>query len=79
MNFRDITLASFKQMQNFLSLILLFLFFASEALAQASKPSSITELATYAGTDREQLLYAGAKSKARSRGTRRSPAIPTKP
>src|SRR6266536_1139428 len=42
--------------------ILLFLFFSTYAWAQAPKPASITELATYTGADREQLLYAGAKS-----------------
>jgi ABC-type Fe3+ transport system substrate-binding protein len=40
----------------------LFLLFATYAWAQSPKPASITELATYTGADREQLLYAGAKS-----------------
>jgi ABC-type glycerol-3-phosphate transport system substrate-binding protein len=30
--------------------------------AQARKPPTIAELAAYSGKDREQLLYAGAKS-----------------
>ena len=40
----------------------LFLLFSSHAWAQSSKPKSIAELAIYTGSDREQLLYAGAKS-----------------
>ena len=41
----------------------LFLLFSSYAWAQSSpKPKSITELAIYTGSDREPLLYAGAKS-----------------
>jgi hypothetical protein len=40
----------------------LFLLFSTFAWAQSPKPTSITELATYTGADREQLLYAGAKS-----------------
>ena len=39
---------------------------------------TITEIATYSGADREQLLYSGAKSEASSLGTHRSPANPTK-
>lgn len=34
----------------------------SQAWAQAKKPASIAELAPYLGADREQVLYAGAKS-----------------
>jgi hypothetical protein len=40
----------------------LFLLVSSHAWARFLKPTSITELATYTGADREQLLYAGAKS-----------------
>ena len=40
----------------------LFLLFSSYAWAQSPKPKSIAELAIYTGSDREQLLYAGAKS-----------------
>jgi iron(III) transport system substrate-binding protein len=40
----------------------LFLLLSNYTWAQSSKPASITELATYTGADREQLLYAGAKS-----------------
>jgi hypothetical protein len=43
-------------------IVLLFLLFSTYAWAQSPKPTSIAELATYAGADREQLLYAGAKS-----------------
>jgi iron(III) transport system substrate-binding protein len=35
---------------------------ASPTWAQAKKPASIAELASYLGADREQILYAGAKS-----------------
>jgi ABC-type Fe3+ transport system substrate-binding protein len=45
-------------------IVLLFLLIASSASAQPAKPASITELATYTGADREQVLYAGAKSEA---------------
>jgi hypothetical protein len=34
----------------------------SEAWVQGRKPMTITEIATYSGADREQLLYSGAKS-----------------
>ena len=47
-----------KQIAQILWLFLLF----SYASAQSPKPTSITELAIYTGSDREQLLYAGAKS-----------------
>ena len=46
----------------FTLILSLFLLFSSHAWAQASKPKSIAELAIYTGSDREQLLYAGAKS-----------------
>src|SRR5262247_1909053 len=46
--------------KNFIILTLLLL--ASGASAQARKPGSIGELASYRGADREQLLYAGAKT-----------------
>ena len=36
--------------------------FSDSALAQSKKPSSLAELAAYAGADREQILLAGAKS-----------------
>lgn len=35
---------------------------ASPASAQPRKPSTIVELAVYRGPDREQILYAGAKT-----------------
>src|SRR6266550_5096240 len=48
-----------KLITQILSLLLLF---STYAWAQSLKRTSITELATYTGADREQLLYAGAKS-----------------
>ena len=48
-----------KQVILLLSLVLLFPF---EAWTQVRKPHSIAELAVYSGPDREQLLYAGAKT-----------------
>jgi len=45
------------------AIIILVLFLSPlEGWTQTRKPSSITELAAYMGADREQLLYAGAKS-----------------
>ena len=41
------------------------LLFFSDGWAQPRKPSSISELATYRGADREAILYAGAKSEGR--------------
>lgn len=43
-------------------LLLLCLLFPAELFAQARKPATIAELVTYNGKDREQMLYAGAKS-----------------
>jgi hypothetical protein len=34
----------------------------SQLIAQARKPATISEISTYMGADREQLLYTGAKS-----------------
>jgi iron(III) transport system substrate-binding protein len=45
-----------------LILFLLCLLFPAESFAQARKPTTIAELVTYNGKDREQMLYAGAKS-----------------
>ena len=46
-----------------LDLVLCLLFLLpSEAWLQGRKPMTITEIATYSGPDREQLLYSGAKS-----------------
>jgi iron(III) transport system substrate-binding protein len=42
--------------------ILVIFLFTAEAFAQARKPTTISELVTYNGKDREQVLYAGAKS-----------------
>ena len=45
------------------AIIILVLFLSPlEGWTQTRKPSSITELAAYMGADREQLLYAGAKT-----------------
>ena len=38
------------------------LFTHSEVLAQARKLATVSEISTHMGADREQLLYAGAKS-----------------
>ncbi len=43
-------------------LLILALQLPTQALAQTAKPMTISELATYAGRDREALLYAGAKN-----------------
>ena len=48
-----------------LRVFVLFVFsvlFPSQLFAQARKPMTISELVTYNGRDREQVLYAGAKS-----------------
>jgi iron(III) transport system substrate-binding protein len=49
-------------MKKFRLTVLLFLLLSTYAWAQSPKPASITELAIYTAADREQLLYAGAKS-----------------
>src|SRR4029077_11235534 len=43
-------------------IILSLLFVPSGAWTQARKPASVAELACYRGADREQVLYAGAKT-----------------
>ena len=49
-----------------LSLMLCLLFLLpSEAWVQGRKPTTIAEIATYSGADREQVLYSGAKSEAK--------------
>jgi iron(III) transport system substrate-binding protein len=45
-----------------ISYILVIFLFTAEAFAQARKPTTISELVTYNGKDREQVLYAGAKT-----------------
>ena len=45
--------------------IFALLFLADSAQGQARKPSTIAELVTYRGSDREALLYAGAKAEGR--------------
>ena len=42
--------------------MLLFLVLSTDTWAQSRKPPPIAELSVYNGLDREQLLYAGAKS-----------------
>jgi len=42
--------------------VFLFLFLPALSFAQARKPMTISELVTYNGKDREQILYAGAKT-----------------
>ena len=48
-------------MKRFAAILLIILSFASQSLAQGRKPATISELVTYSGKDREQVLYAGAK------------------
>jgi len=43
-------------------LLFAFMLFPAELRAQAPKPATISELVTYNGADREQVLYAGAKN-----------------
>ena len=43
-------------------LAVILLVFASESAAQTRKPATVSEIVTYTGADREQLLYAGAKN-----------------
>jgi ABC-type glycerol-3-phosphate transport system substrate-binding protein len=45
-----------------LILLVLSVLFPNQLFAQAPKPTTISELVTYNGKDREQVLYAGAKS-----------------
>src|ERR1041385_5671616 len=45
-----------------LSILSLFFLFPAESNAQGRKPTTIAELVTYNGKDREQVLYAGAKT-----------------
>jgi iron(III) transport system substrate-binding protein len=53
-------------MKVIISLVFLaLLFFSPEVGGQSRKPSTITELVTYRGADREALLYAGAKTEGR--------------
>src|SRR5215204_4154946 len=49
-------------MQNLVLILMALALLPSIASAQARKPSSIAELVTYRGADREALLYAGAKT-----------------
>src|SRR5688572_26146038 len=43
-------------------IVLAFLLFTAQSFSQARKPMTISELVTYNGKDREQVLYAGAKN-----------------
>src|SRR5215471_11258673 len=50
-------------MHFFSFLLIIFVILASgELFAQSRKPMTVSEIATYLGADREQVLYAGAKS-----------------
>ena len=42
--------------------ILVLLLLPAEAWLQSRKPSSLAEIVSYRGADREQMLYAGAKA-----------------
>src|ERR1051325_1241334 len=50
------------QAGKFIVALLLLLLSPSEAWVQNRKPMSVSELVTYNGADREQVLYAGAKT-----------------
>ena len=43
-------------------LLVFSVLFANQLFAQPRKPATVSEISTYMGADREQLLYAGAKS-----------------
>jgi len=43
-------------------LFVLHVLLFDQVFAQPRKPATISEISTYMGADREQLLYAGAKS-----------------
>jgi hypothetical protein len=43
-------------------IILIVLLLPAHPFAQARKPMTVAELVTYSGKDREQVLYAGAKT-----------------
>ena len=45
-----------------IAILTLFIVLPSLLFAQARKPATVSEISTYMGADREQLLYAGAKS-----------------
>jgi iron(III) transport system substrate-binding protein len=49
-------------MKRFAAILLIILSSASQSPAQGRKPATISELVTYSGKDREQVLYAGAKN-----------------
>jgi hypothetical protein len=49
-------------MRTFGCILLIVLLFPLETFSQARKPTTISELVTYNGKDREQVLYAGAKN-----------------
>ena len=58
--------------------MLVIFLFTAQVFGQARKPMTISELVTYNGKDREQVLYAGAKNEGKVTGTLRWPAIRTK-
>jgi iron(III) transport system substrate-binding protein len=43
-------------------IVLILLVCVGESAAQTRKPATVSEIVTYGGPDREQLLYGGAKS-----------------
>jgi iron(III) transport system substrate-binding protein len=43
-------------------IVLIVLAFVSESAAQTRRPATVSEIVTYTGTDREQVLYSGAKN-----------------
>src|SRR4029077_19308666 len=46
----------------FVLIVLSFVLLPTQAVSQPRKPASIAELSTYGGSDRDQLLYTGAKT-----------------
>ncbi len=49
-------------MRIFAVVLVVYLLFPPETFCQTHKPTTIAELVTYSGKDREQVLYAGAKN-----------------
>jgi iron(III) transport system substrate-binding protein len=47
-----------------LALLFITIYFPNRLFAQPRKPATVTEISTYMAPDREQVLYAGAKSEA---------------
>ncbi|HUS10194.1 MAG TPA: hypothetical protein VMZ30_06990, partial [Pyrinomonadaceae bacterium] len=51
-------------MRNAYCFVLILSLSATETFGQPRKPATVSEISTYMGADREQMLYAGAKSEA---------------